>query len=616
MPNRISKTGRVVNISGYKFVKLENLESLQADLKKWAGQAQLKGTILLSEEGINCFLAGSRAGMDSFLAALRSHGPLEDFEAKESFNDYQPFSRMLVKIKKEIITFDVPAVEPAYGDGKKIAAEELKAWLDEGRDVVLLDTRNDYEIELGTFDNAESVHIDNFREFPEAIRSLPEEYRKKPLVMFCTGGIRCEKAGPFMEDAGFENVLQLEGGILKYFEKCGGAHWQGECFVFDKRVALDPELSETATTLCYVCQAVLKESDQLQPGYRFGVSCPKCYTESAPAEPIVIDRESRQKQIAAATSPLPGSIPYENFRPMTVSKEMDGLGLLDFFKALKTHLAEDDWLQAVKAGHILHRGKPVGLDRRVMHGQKYYHLLPDTTEPDVATGIGILHEDRDLVVIEKPAPLPMHPCGRYNRNSLQSFLYDVYAPDRLRLVHRLDANTSGVVLYARSKKLATALQEQFGQGRVEKEYLAGVHGNAPPTMLSDKRIAAQPGPGGIRFLDPQGQQARTEFETVCSADGQSLLKARPMTGRTNQIRIHLWELGFPIQGDPTYLPQKELGVNQTNSLAAAPMQLHASRISFDHPDTGETLCFQSSPPEWLASFDGNSRQSGPNGPRD
>ena len=152
---------------------------------------------------------------------------------KESPSAEQPFNRMLVKIKKEIIAFGVAGIDPASRPTPKLSARELKQWLDEGRPVTLLDIRNDYEVRMGTFRGARRAGIDHFREFPAAVQQLPAELKQQPVVMFCTGGIRCEKAGPFMEQAGFQNVHQLDGGILKYFEECGGAHYDGECFVFE-----------------------------------------------------------------------------------------------------------------------------------------------------------------------------------------------------------------------------------------------------------------------------------------------------------------------------------------------------------------------------------------------
>lgn len=599
---------QIVNISGYKFVTISDPAPFQAALRDACLQQGLKGTILLSHEGINCFVAGTRTGIDSFLDVIRSMSPFSDFAAKESFSSYQPFSRMLVKIKKEIITFE-KRIRSRLGDSRqKLSPTDLKQWLDQEKDLVLLDTRNDYEVELGTFNQAKSVSIDNFREFPEAIENLPKDYKKKTIVMFCTGGIRCEKAGPFMEEAGFENVFQLDGGILKYFETCGDAHWQGECFVFDKRVALDPQLSETGTTMCFNCQALVTEQDQRNKRYQFGVSCPICFEESNEQESIVEQPEQRNLLIAENATPLPGSLPYENFRPMNVSQEMDGLSLLEFLLALRTHILGDQWLQFIEAGVILHKGKPVGLDRRVAHGQKYYHLMPQTTEPDVNAEIRVLHEDQHIVVVEKPAPLPMHPCGRFNKNSLQTILQNVYQPNRLRLVHRLDANTTGIVVYARSKEVATSLQEQFANGKVIKEYLAGVWGHPPQMQFqSDKKIAKQPGQGGIRFLDSSGQTSQTQFEVLDQTEneigGTSLLKAMPITGRTNQIRLHLWDLGFPIINDSTYLPNLKTGIsNQTQSIDEPLLQLHAYCIGFRHPGSGDWIQFSAQPPAWVRSF--------------
>jgi UPF0176 protein len=233
-----------VNISVYKFTPLDDLAAWRERLLDVSRTAQLRGTILLSTEGINVFVAGTRANINTLLATLRTIPGLADLAPKESFSAEQPFGRMLVKIKKEIIAFGVAGVDPARRPSRKLSARTLKQWLDEGRPVTLLDTRNDYEVRKGTFRGAVVPRIDRFRDFPAAVQKLPEEMKERPVVMFCTGGIRCEKAGPYLEMAGFKNVHQLDGGILKYFEECGGAHYEGECFVFDQREGLDPALRE------------------------------------------------------------------------------------------------------------------------------------------------------------------------------------------------------------------------------------------------------------------------------------------------------------------------------------------------------------------------------------
>jgi predicted sulfurtransferase len=184
---------------------------------------------------------------------------------------------MLVRLKKEIIAFGVEGIDPARRTSPKLSARELKQWLDEGRPVTLLDTRNDYEVRLGTFRHALPIGVDHFRDFPAAVRRLPDTLKEQPIVMFCTGGIRCEKAGPFMEREGFRQIYQLDGGILKYFEECGGAHYDGECFVFDQRVGVDPALHETDSVVCFGCQSPLTEAEQEDPRYVPGRTCPYCF---------------------------------------------------------------------------------------------------------------------------------------------------------------------------------------------------------------------------------------------------------------------------------------------------------------------------------------------------
>ncbi|HSP42812.1 MAG TPA: rhodanese-like domain-containing protein, partial [Luteolibacter sp.] len=217
----------VTNISCYRFAPLGGLKALRAELLESCNAWQLKGTILLSPEGINLFVAGAAESIDRLIARLRAIPGLESLTPKISLSETQPFNRMLVRLKKEIIAFGVDAVRPADRTSPKIAPRELKRWLDEGRPVTLLDTRNDYEVKLGTFKGAIDPDIKTFRSFPEAVRKLPAELKERPVVMFCTGGIRCEKAGPFMEMEGFREIYQLDGGILKYFEECGGEHYEG-----------------------------------------------------------------------------------------------------------------------------------------------------------------------------------------------------------------------------------------------------------------------------------------------------------------------------------------------------------------------------------------------------
>ena len=211
-----------INIAAYKFVALEELESRKSHLLPFCESLGLKGTILLSHEGINLFLSGTRDNVDEFISFLRSLPEFSDLPIKESASDHQPHSRMLVRLKKEIISMGIESIQPERKTSPKVSAQQLKQWLDEGRDLTLLDVRNDYEVDLGTFEKAVRIGVDSFRNFPEAVDELPDQMKDKPVVMFCTGGIRCEKAGPLMEEKGFREIYQLDGGILKYFEDCGG----------------------------------------------------------------------------------------------------------------------------------------------------------------------------------------------------------------------------------------------------------------------------------------------------------------------------------------------------------------------------------------------------------
>jgi UPF0176 protein len=274
---------QIVNIAAYKFVTFDDTVAQRPRFQGLCTDLGLKGTILLSPEGINLFLAGTRASIDQFLAFLRSDPRFADVEVKESVSEKQPFNRMLVRLKREIITMKHPLIKPELGRAPAVEATTLKRWLDQGHDdqgkpVVMLDTRNAFEVDVGTFDNTIDYRIEKFSEFPAIVEREKEALNDKTIVTFCTGGIRCEKAAIHMKNIGYESVYQLEGGILKYFEEVGGAHYQGDCFVFDHRTALNPQLQETETRQCFACRAVVTPREQLSPLYIEGKSCPHCAT--------------------------------------------------------------------------------------------------------------------------------------------------------------------------------------------------------------------------------------------------------------------------------------------------------------------------------------------------
>ena len=242
----------VLNISAYKFVPLPDAEALRLLLLERAQALALKGTILLAEEGVNLFLAGPADAVRGFVAQLHQDARFADIAPKESWSNTQPFRKMLVKVKGEIIRMNHPAIRPANGRAPAVAPATARRWLeqgvdDNGRPVVTLDTRNAFEVDHGTFEDAIDWRITKFTEFPAALQAHKAELQDKTVVSFCTGGIRCEKAAILMQEVGLEHVYQLEGGILKYFEETDGAHYQGNCFVFDEREALAHDLSATQT---------------------------------------------------------------------------------------------------------------------------------------------------------------------------------------------------------------------------------------------------------------------------------------------------------------------------------------------------------------------------------
>ena len=239
----------------------------------------LKGTILLSPNGINFSLSGSKESINGYLEFLESDERFVGIPLKVTYNDYQPFRRMLVRLKKEIISLGMDNIKPAEFTGPNIKPTEFQEMLDNEEEVIVLDTRNDYEVRVGTFKNAVDLKIPSFRDFPDAISKLPDWYKKKQIVMFCTGGIRCEKASAVMLKSGFENVKQLEGGILNYFKDTDASHWDGDCFVFDDRVAVDKELNETDYVMCYSCREPLTKEEVRSPDYKIDDYCPYCVSQ-------------------------------------------------------------------------------------------------------------------------------------------------------------------------------------------------------------------------------------------------------------------------------------------------------------------------------------------------
>ncbi len=266
----------VINIAGYKFQSLIDFEDLVPKFQLICDNLELKGSVYLSPNGINFSLAGSEKAIGQYLNFMEEDERFLNIPLKKTYSETQPFRKMKVRPKKEIISLGRDDINPSELTGDYVTPKELYAMYENNEDVIVLDTRNEYETRVGLFENAVDLQLDTFRDFPDAIKQLPEEYKDKQIVMYCTGGIRCEKASAVMLKAGFSDVKQLEGGILDYFKETGGKYWNGDCFVFDERVALDTDLSETEYIYCYICREPLSAEEKASSDFKINEYCPYC----------------------------------------------------------------------------------------------------------------------------------------------------------------------------------------------------------------------------------------------------------------------------------------------------------------------------------------------------
>ena len=266
----------VLNIAGYKFEPLYDVEVLVPGFQSVCDDLELKGSVYLSPNGINFSLAGSEESIEEFLHFMEQDKRFLDVPLKKTYGETQPFRRMKVRPKKEIISLGRDDINPRELTGGYVTPKELYSMYENNDDVIVLDTRNEYETRVGLFENAVDLQLNTFRDFPDAIEQLPEEYKDKQIVMYCTGGIRCEKASAVMLKAGFSDVKQLEGGVLDYFKETGGKYWNGDCFVFDERVALDTELNETEYIYCYICREPLSAEEKASLEFKINEYCPYC----------------------------------------------------------------------------------------------------------------------------------------------------------------------------------------------------------------------------------------------------------------------------------------------------------------------------------------------------
>ena len=284
----------------YKFAKLPDYRTMQGGLLDFCLAQELNGTILLAAEGINGTVAGSRAGIDALMAYLRADARLADIEHKASYTNELPFDRMKVRLKKEIVTLGMPGIDPNEKVGVYVAPQDWNALISDP-DVIVLDTRNGYEYDIGTFRGAVDPHISTFRQFPDYVKNNLDPAKHKKIAMFCTGGIRCEKASAFVLEQGFNEVYHLQGGILKYLENIPAEKslWEGECFVFDQRIAVGQGLQAGTHEQCYGCRHPVSPEEKTSPKYQPGVSCPHCFDTLPEKTRARVAERQKQSELAA-----------------------------------------------------------------------------------------------------------------------------------------------------------------------------------------------------------------------------------------------------------------------------------------------------------------------------
>ena len=290
---------QIVVCALYKFVTLENYQAMRQPIHDVMEKNHVRGTLLLANEGINGTIAGSRHAIDTVITWLKSDPRLIELECKESITSVIPFNRTKVKLKKEIVTMGIEGIDPKQVVGTYVNAQEWNSLLDDP-EVLVIDTRNDYEFQVGTFKNAINPNTQSFREFPQYVKENLDSAKHKKVAMFCTGGIRCEKSTAFLKQQGFDEVYHLKGGILKYLEEMPieSTLWEGECFVFDERVTVNHQLEKGSYDQCNACRLPITEVDKISDKYQQGVSCPHCFDK------VTLEQRARfserEKQMALA----------------------------------------------------------------------------------------------------------------------------------------------------------------------------------------------------------------------------------------------------------------------------------------------------------------------------
>jgi tRNA pseudouridine32 synthase / 23S rRNA pseudouridine746 synthase len=604
----------VLHTAFYKFVAVAAVEAVVADLRQLAHG--LTGGIIVAEEGISGVAAGEAAAIAAFEQALCAPtcagGAFAGMAFKRSSCTTPPFGRMKVSRKPEIVALglttdtSIAVQSPAHTPGYTAAhhAVSPQAWrqLIVRDDVVVLDNRNGFEYRLGRFNRAIDPDVAYFRDFPGYIEAQAEVWRRdrKTVAMYCTGGVRCEKSSAWLAGLGLD-VAYLDGGILNYFATMpdAGHDWQGECFVFDNRIALDTSLQETATTAEQVY------ADEPDAPWRISRARRLLAAVTAPTTPALdvaslaaSPGQPLGRPPAAARAPRPTRPPTCNgIGPSSVTQPGQVAGwptVLDFLSARFAGIARAVWAARIASGRVIdEHGALITATTPCVPHRKLYYYRELATEPRIPFDEVVLFQDEVLVVADKPHFLPCIPSGRYVQETLLTRLKRRLGLDTLAPIHRIDMDTAGLVAFSIQPATRDRYHQLFRDRKIEKVYECVAAFDATLTFPRLHRSRLQPASHFMQMHEVAGEaNAETHIELLHVRGDRAHYRLRPVTGQKHQLRVQMAALGLPIVNDRLYPALQADGLDAATDYSA-PLQLLARSLAFTDPVTGAARRFES-----------------------
>jgi UPF0176 protein len=596
----------LVHTAFYKFVALANAGAVAARLRELAAEFDIKGSVIVAAEGINGVAAGTFASVQKWEQAIALeplfNGAFSDMVFKRSQCTTAPFSRMKVSHKQAIVAFGVSDATLESSDAVAAQMLDPNAWreLIAQDDVVVLDNRNSFEFRLGRFRNAIDPQVANFRDFAGYVEAHAAQWKAegKRVAMYCTGGIRCERAGGWMEKIGVP-VYQLHGGILNYFQVMPDAEkdWDGECFVFDNRVAIDTKLNETDTTIDTVYQADADSAFRIARARRLmGLPVPNAPVDAEDYSQTMqhLQPKSTQPQVKKR-SPL---LTRNGVNASCVALPGDvsaGASVIDFLSHRFTHVSRDTWRIRFNSGEVTDdTGHTLAADAPAKTHQKIYYFRSVEDELRIPFDETILFRDEWIVVAEKPHFLPVVPSGHYVQETLLTRLKKTLSINTLSPIHRIDRDTAGLVIFSIQPQTRDAYQRLFRERSVKKVYEAIAPFSATlslPITCRNRMVESEKFMQMEIVADAAGEtNAETHIDLIERSGELARYALQPHTGQKHQLRAHMASLGVAILNDRIY---PELQPFSDVVDYSAPLQLLAKSIAFTDPMTGAARYFES-----------------------